>query len=110
MKQIKNQNELQELIQLSYKALVFIFKHSTICSISNAAQNEWNDFKNSNPQAELAFILVRENKNISDSIAEQTQVIHQSPQILLLKDGQSIWNCSHMKISFESLKDALKNA
>jgi len=46
---------------------------------------------------------------ISNEIAEKFSVTHQSPQILVIKNGNAVFNNSHHSISADSLKEGLKN-
>ena len=54
----------------------------------------------------LDLITYRE---ISNAIEHQFGVEHQSPQILIIRKGQSVFNRSHFSIDYEAIKDALKN-
>lgn len=79
-----------------------IFKHSTRCSISIMAKRrfelEWGHLPESLPLYFLDLIKYRE---ISNQIAQDFHVHHQSPQLLLIKDGECILDQSHSDISIE---------
>jgi len=79
-----------------------IFKHSTRCSISMMAKRrfelDWDQFPETLP---LYFLDLIKNRDISNQIAEQFQVNHESPQLLLIKDGECILDQSHGGISVE---------
>jgi len=47
---------------------------------------------------------------VSDQIAEELGIRHQSPQIFLVKDKEAMWNASHTKITMDSIQEALQNA
>ena len=109
-----NWNELRSLEQLdsvvneSKEQPVVIFKHSTSCSISSMAfdrlQRAWDDADNVKPYY-LDLIKYRE---ISNQIAEKFGVMHQSPQVIILKDGEAIYDNSHMGISYQAVISAAK--
>ena len=79
-----------------------IFKHSTRCSISMMAKRrfelDWDQFPETLP---LYFLDLIKHRDISGKIAEDFQVHHESPQLLLIKDGECILDQSHGAISVE---------
>jgi bacillithiol system protein YtxJ len=79
-----------------------IFKHSTRCSISMMAKRrfelDWNDLPQDMP---LYFLDLIQHREISSQIAQLFQVHHESPQLLLIKDGECILDQSHGGISVE---------
>lgn len=85
-----------------------IFKHSTRCSISMMAKNrferDWSAIPESTPVYYLDLIRFRE---ISNKIAEQFQVHHESPQMLLIKNGECIYETSHGEISALDLAEQM---
>ena len=97
--------QLNELIELSYQQPVLIFKHSTRCSISRfALKNFESEFAFSEEELQPYFLDLLENRNISNEIANRFDVMHQSPQILLLKEGKCIYHDSHDGIEVSGLK------
>jgi len=96
--------QLDEIVALSKKKPVAIFKHSTRCSISRMAlkqfENEF-DFSEKVTPYFLDLIAFRE---ISNDIASRFSVQHQSPQLILIKDGKAIYNASHSDIDAAALK------
>jgi bacillithiol system protein YtxJ len=108
---LESENQLLEIQQKSRLENVLIFKHSTRCSISRAAldrlERNWKHGEMGNVQPYyLDLIAFRE---VSNRIAEKFDVEHESPQVLLIKDGQSIYSRSHFEINFESIKKAIAN-
>ena len=79
-----------------------IFKHSTRCSISLMAKRrfemDWSELPDNLPLYYLDLIKYRD---ISNQVAEDFQVHHQSPQLLVIKDGECILDQSHSSISLE---------
>ncbi|MCO6495014.1 MAG: bacillithiol system redox-active protein YtxJ [Bacteroidetes bacterium] len=89
--------QIQEL--KSRKGLSLIFKHSTRCSISRMALNRMeSDTDFINTHIDYYYIDLLKHRDLSNSIAEIFSVEHQSPQILLLKDGNCILHSSHSGI------------
>ncbi len=93
--------QLHALVQESHEHPVIIFKHSTTCSISAAAKSkierQWPD--NSLPADTAIYYLdLLRFRPISGQIASELGVEHQSPQLLLLQDGEVRYHASHMSI------------
>ncbi|MFB9761279.1 bacillithiol system redox-active protein YtxJ [Ectobacillus funiculus] len=104
IKKLTSIDEMNQFVQQSGKHL--LFKHSTTCPISAQAHEEFQAFvKDTNTSA--AIVLVIEDRPVSNQIAEQFGIKHESPQIFLLEDGQVRWNTSHWKITKEALKEAV---
>ncbi|MBW7844825.1 MAG: bacillithiol system redox-active protein YtxJ [Bacteroidia bacterium] len=112
-----NWNKLEQIEQLvdidmqSHIAPVVIFKHSTRCSISSAALNRieknWN-----NSEMELIkpfYVDLLKFRTTSNAIATHYEVEHQSPQILVIKNGKCIYNTSHSGINYDELKNIIIN-
>lgn len=85
-----------------------IFKHSTRCSISMMAKRrfelDWEDLPEDMPLYFLDLITYRD---LSKQVAEVFQVHHESPQLLLIKDGECILDQSHGGISIEEALSVL---
>ncbi|MDT8861255.1 bacillithiol system redox-active protein YtxJ [Alkalihalobacillus sp. MEB130] len=104
MKQLTSIEEMNQFVQQSGKHL--LFKHSTTCPISAKAHEEFQAYvKETNISA--AIVLVIEDRPISNQIAEQFGIKHESPQIFLLEDGKVRWNTSHWKITTQAIKEAV---
>ena len=78
-----------------------IFKHSERCIVSRTMMKDFMKFYQYNPDRFIYMVVdVVENRKLSNEIAEAYKVIHQSPQILLIKNGQCLFNESHNNINF----------
>lgn len=86
---------------------VLIFKHSTTCSISAMAlsrmERNWNDAAGIKPY----MLDLLANRSLSRAVADEFNIDHQSPQVLLIQNGECIYNNSHMGISFQALTQAV---
>lgn len=104
-KNIESIQMLDELVSLTQDKAVLIFKHSTRCSISMMVltrfQSEW-DLNISN--CELYFLDLIAHRDISNKIEEITGVIHQSPQVIVLRKGEVLYEESHNSISARDIK------
>lgn len=83
---------------------VVIFKHSTRCSISSMAKGRLE--REEEPQGVKFYYLdLIAYRDISNKIAEVFSVHHESPQVLLIKDGECVYEESHNGISMEEIAE-----
>jgi len=87
-----------------------IFKHSTRCSVSMMAKKRFElDWDTLPKQIKLYFLDLISHRTISAEIAELFQVHHESPQLLLIKNGECILDTSHGDISAEEVAELVKS-
>ena len=103
---IQSQKQIDEAVKASHDSYQVIFKHSTTCPISSMAkmrlESNW-DLDNVNAH----FLDLLNYRSISNYIAESLSIHHESPQVLLLKDGEVIYDSSHLDISVDELKESI---
>jgi bacillithiol system protein YtxJ len=107
---LKDLGQLNEIISISNENPVIIFKHSTRCSVSRMAlkqfENEYDvDTLHCNVSTYLLDLL--KHRDISNEISSRFVVHHQSPQLLLIKNGKSVYDVSHSEIDAGELKGKL---
>ncbi len=94
------QNEEQLAAIKAQEGYSIIFKHSTRCSISMMAkrrfEQDWDEIPAGTP---LYFLDLISFRSISGQVAELFQVHHESPQLLLIKSGECVFDASHGDIS-----------
>lgn len=107
-KELTSEAQLDEIIKDSDSKPVAIFKHSTRCGISTRAkfvlEEEW-DYKEE--ELDFYYLDLLQHRNISNKIAELTGVQHQSPQVILLKKGDPVYEETHHAISAKELREYL---
>jgi len=101
--QIKTRQALEQAIRAD---AFLLLKHSFRCSISDRAFKEYEAFRRDHA-IETGWIDVVADRDLSQWIAEETGVEHKSPQALLIKRGEVVWQASHFDITCESLAAAL---
>ena len=98
--------ELEELTQASYEQAVIIFKHSTTCPVSSIAKmrlaDQWDDSK-----ASIYYLDLLRYRSVSNKIAELFNVQHESPQALVIRNGECIYNSSHLNIQAKDIAEEL---
>jgi bacillithiol system protein YtxJ len=96
--------QLNEIMDLSHEQPVAIFKHSTRCSISRMALKQFENEFDLEGSVTPYFLDLINYRDISNEIATRFEVYHQSPQLLLIKEGKSIYDASHSDIDAVELK------
>lgn len=98
-----NELQIEEIKINSSDKPQLIFKHSSRCSISSMARNRLD--KNEFPEGiDFYFLDIINHRNISNKIASDFQVHHESPQILLINKGTCVYNESHSGIQMDEIK------
>ncbi|MCD5323893.1 MULTISPECIES: bacillithiol system redox-active protein YtxJ [Pontibacillus] len=100
---LENYEELQE--KLNQHERFMLLKHSLTCPISSGAKQEYESYA-SQTDTPLYMLNIQESRSFSNQVAESFGVKHESPQVLLFKGDQVIWNTSHWHIKEEALKEA----
>lgn len=100
--------QLNEIKVISADKPVVIFKHSTRCSISRMALKQFeNEYDLTDDEVTIYFLDLLSFRDISNAIASDFQVVHQSPQLILIKSGTAVYNVSHSDITAIGLKESV---
>ena len=105
-KVLRDENEIGELINRSHERPQVIFKHSTRCSISAVAKGRLDRAKVP-PGADFYYLDLIAYRNISNKVAQVFGVHHESPQVLVIKEGVCVYDESHMGISMQGIEEAI---
>ena len=99
---------LDNIEQNSSQKPIILFKHSTTCGISASALSKiTQQWTSKSPSTEFYLLDLLSYREISNQIAKQFDVVHQSPQILVIKNGKCIFNASHHAIDLEKVRPLL---
>ena len=90
--------QLMEIEAISNAKPVVIFKHSTRCSISRMALKQFEREYDLNETVDAYFLDLIANREVSNEIANKFSVYHESPQLILIKNGKAIYDVSHSDI------------
>lgn len=102
-------SQLEKIDVESRNNIVCIFKHSTRCSISDIALTRLKKSLATPPDIfKFYFLDLIEFREISNEIAKKYHVFHESPQILLIKDGECFFDCSHLDISWPLIMEQIE--
>ncbi|WP_127844755.1 bacillithiol system redox-active protein YtxJ [Psychroflexus aestuariivivens] len=97
--------QIDSVKKLSQEKVVVIFKHSTTCGISNMVWHQFQteiDFDNS--KIEMLYLDLLSNRDVSNEVSRVFQVLHQSPQILVIKNGEVLHHASHAAIRISDIR------
>jgi monothiol bacilliredoxin len=102
---------LEAAIAESRERPVLLFKHSRTCGISHEALDELHAHLRDGGSggASYKMITVQSDRRVSDRIAEQLGVRHETPQAIVIRDGRPIWNASHFSITADELSRILRS-
>jgi bacillithiol system protein YtxJ len=104
-KNLDSENQLESILAESHNFPQVIFKHSTSCPISGMAkrrlEGEW-EF-----DIEPYYLDLLSYRSISNAIADKFEVVHESPQIILIQNGKVVYTESHLDISVSNLSESL---
>jgi bacillithiol system protein YtxJ len=107
--QLTELKTLDEIAEISKKQTVAILKHSTSCGISRMVLRQFEQsYDLKEEQIKLYFLDLLAYRDISNKIASRFNVPHQSPQLLVIKDGKVVFETSHSSIQSEKLKEFVR--
>jgi len=99
--------QLDEMVAFSNEKTAVIFKHSTRCITSRFALKQFESDFDLEDKVDAYFLDLLEHRDISNEIASRFGVYHQSPQLILIKEGKAIYEASHSDIDAGELKAKL---
>jgi bacillithiol system protein YtxJ len=104
---LTNESQLADIAERSKSTPQVIFKHSTRCSVSMVALGRLG--RSEQPGGvDFHLLDLLQFRDLSNKIAETFAVQHQSPQVLLIKDGRCTYNESHFAIDMPVILDKAK--
>ncbi len=102
--QLTDLSQLVEIKEKSKQKPQIIFKHSTRCSISSMAKGRLERSTAPN-DADFYFLDLIAYRDISNQIAKDFHVYHESPQIVVIKNGECVYDESHGSITMDEIKE-----
>jgi bacillithiol system protein YtxJ len=99
---LTDEDQLKNILVRSQEKTQVIFKYSTRCSLSELVFERLK--KNCCPEhMDFYFLDLISYRNISDQVADTFGVRHQSPQVLVIRDGECVYDASHMRIELTEI-------
>ncbi|MDH3215177.1 MAG: bacillithiol system redox-active protein YtxJ [Candidatus Krumholzibacteria bacterium] len=107
-KTLDSRKSLRQLIDRSRYVPTVIFKHSTRCGVSHFAKKQLErDWDLAADAVDVYYLDLVAHRDVSNDVSIAFDVRHESPQILLIRDGESIYDTSHQGVSVQAIKKAL---
>ena len=103
-RQLTDLGQLNEIVEVSNEKIVLIFKHSTRCSISRYSLKQFENEFTFEDKIVPYFLDLIAHRDVSNEIAQRFGVFHESPQIILIKEGKAIYDASHESIDAKKLE------
>lgn len=110
--ELREKTQLKQIVEDSNSLPMgaLIFKHSTRCAISHMVLNRFRRSWDVSPgKLPVYYLDLIRYRDISDQISQTFNVEHESPQVLLIKGGESVYSVSHNMISPENIKEKALN-
>ena len=98
--------QLTNILEASYKKPQVLFKHSSRCSVSSVALQRMEK-SIAVPDADFHFLDLIRFRNVSDKIAQDFSIYHESPQLLLIINGECVYTESHLGIDMKELANQI---
>lgn len=95
----------KSILSQSHVKTQVVFKHSTRCSISLLAKSRLE--KEMSPEDEFYLLDLLQYRSVSNMIAADLGITHESPQVLLIKDGRCVYHASHSGIEYDEVMKKL---
>lgn len=102
---VSDAEALENIFRLSHDRAVVLFKHSTTCPISAAAYREMSQVS----KGGVALLVIQRARELSREVERLTGVRHESPQAIVLRNGQSVWAASHFAVTSDAVERALED-
>ena len=100
--------QLDALLETSRQRPIAIFKHSGVCGTSAQAYDELEAFlQDGGSDADVYVVDVLANRQLSQAITARFSVRHESPQVLVVRNGEVRWHGSHFRVTAENVRKAL---
>ena len=100
--------QLPDIVERSTEVPCFVFKHSISCPISALSKHRLEHYWDlAESRAEFYFLDLIRHRDVSNLVAGTFQVRHESPQVLLIRNGQCVYHASHLDITAGTLQAQL---
>lgn len=108
-KEITTEEQWNHVLEQSAQRGQLLLKHSTTCPVSANALREFEEYLKESSNADVDYTLVKviESRPVSNQIAADLTVKHESPQIIFIKDKAKYWTASHWSVTKEHIAAVL---
>jgi bacillithiol system protein YtxJ len=100
--ELDTKQQLDEFLAGRNGAPAILFKHSNTCGISSQAYREM-----ARVDQPVGIITVQKARDVSDEIERRFAVAHETPQALIVRSDELLWNASHSSVRAQAVEEAL---
>lgn len=109
--QLDRPDGLKRLLDASQHRPQLVFKHSFSCGISAEALDEIiAHLDESRREVDYTMVTVQSHRDVSNAVARELGVRHETPQALLIVDGRVVWTASHFRVTAKAVSEAITAA
>lgn len=106
---LDDERKLEDAVTRSHREPVVIFKHSTTCGVSFRARREIEKLTEATDPP-VYEVIVQRTRSLSNQIAHRWHIRHQSPQVIVLHQGEPFFNASHRRVTAQAIRNAIQTA
>lgn len=100
--ELNDTERLDELLSHAREEPVILFKHSNTCGISARAYREMAKL-----EERIAIVTVQQARALSDEIENRFGLPHETPQVLIIRNGKLAWSASHFRVTADAVRGAV---
>lgn len=105
-KELSEGEQLEDIVATSFKRPQVIFKHSRTCGISSMARRRFEKTaEHHGDRLGFHVLVIQDNRELSNTISSRFEIRHESPQLLIIKEGRVVQHASHWQIEAVDLED-----
>jgi len=101
--EITDTESLEQFLSSVNGTAAVLFKHSNSCGVSSRAYREMSML-----ERPVGLIVVQQARPVSEEVGRRWNVVHETPQVLIVHDGKLSWKASHFEISAQTVAEALR--
>jgi len=101
-REISDVAALDEFVAGANGVPAILFKHSSTCGISARAYREM-----ANVTHPVGIVIVQHARPVSDEIARRWGLAHETPQVLIIRNGRLVWSASHFEVKANEIESAV---
>lgn len=101
-------SEWKDARDQSNETPVLIYKHSSACPVSTKAQKEVEELAETDDLS-VYEVVVQTHRAVSDAIEADLELRHETPQAILLRDGEVVFDASHFDVTADTIRNELQH-
>lgn len=104
MRPVRDDEELEGVLA---EPVAVLYKHSPLCGLSAIAAGEVRSFVDDRPETPVYMLDVIRERRLAREVERRLGIRHESPQAIILKCGEPVWDASHRGVTAAALRSAL---